>query len=122
MTESNQTTDQRVVYAREFLSGARRRKVAELPPSVLMREDAELRRVLGQVLGYLGEVVVVDPDRLEVLGKALSDAIRYNDPAVHCEACDPLPGDELCPECAAGFATATAYLHLARELGIEVDR
>ena len=45
--------DQRVTSAREFLSGARRRKVAQLPPSLLMRECAELRRLLGQVLDVL---------------------------------------------------------------------
>jgi len=54
--ESNhQTTDQRVVYARDFLTGARRRKVAELPPSVLVRELAECRRQLGQILDVLDE-------------------------------------------------------------------
>ncbi len=45
------TLDERVTQAREFLDGARRRKVAELPPSLLIRECAELRRQLGQVLG-----------------------------------------------------------------------
>jgi hypothetical protein len=47
------SADQRVTSAREFLSGARRRKVDQLPPSLLMRECAELRRLLGQVLDVL---------------------------------------------------------------------
>ena len=49
--------DQRVTYAREFLDGSRKRKVTELPPSVLMRELAECRRHLGQVL------IVIDDGR-----------------------------------------------------------
>jgi hypothetical protein len=49
------STDQRVTAAREFLAGARRRKVAELPHSVLMRENAKLRRQLGQVLAVIDE-------------------------------------------------------------------
>ena len=50
--------DQRVANAREFLAGACKRKVAELPPSVLVRELAECRRQLGQVLN----VIDGDPD------------------------------------------------------------
>jgi hypothetical protein len=49
------SADQRVTSAREFLAGARRRKVDQLPPSLLMRECAELRRLLGQVLDVLAE-------------------------------------------------------------------
>ena len=45
-----QTVDDRIGLAGEYLAGARRRKVTELPPSVLMRELAETRRQLGQVL------------------------------------------------------------------------
>ena len=41
--------------AREFLDGARRRKVTTLPPSVLVRECAELRRQLGQVLDVIDQ-------------------------------------------------------------------
>jgi hypothetical protein len=122
MQESNQTTDPRLTAAREYLSYARGLKVADLPRDALTRLAAELRRQLGQVLGYLGEVVVLDSDRLDVVRQALADAIRRNDPAVHCEACDALPGDELCPDDAAGFAAATSYLRLADELGLEVDR
>jgi hypothetical protein len=47
------SADQRVTAAHEYLAGARRRKVDQLPPSLLMRECAELRRLLGQVLDVL---------------------------------------------------------------------
>ena len=46
-------TDPRLTAAREFLDGARGRKVGQLPASVLLREDAELRRQLGQVLDVI---------------------------------------------------------------------
>jgi hypothetical protein len=49
------TVDQRITAAAEYLDGARRRKVGELPPSLLVRECAELRRLLGQVLDVIGE-------------------------------------------------------------------
>jgi len=49
------TADQRVQLARDYLAGARRRPVEQLPPSLLMREVAELRRLLGQVLGVLAD-------------------------------------------------------------------
>ena len=39
------TADRRVIAAREFLTGARSRKIAELPPSVLAREAAEPPRL-----------------------------------------------------------------------------
>jgi hypothetical protein len=44
------TADQRVTQAREFLHGALKRTVDTLPPTILMRELAECRRHLGQVL------------------------------------------------------------------------
>ena len=47
--------DERTRQAREFLAAARQRGVEELPPSLLMRECAELRRLLGQVLAVLAE-------------------------------------------------------------------
>ena len=47
--------DERAGLARRFLDEARQRSVEQLPPSVLMRESAELRRLLGQVLGMLAE-------------------------------------------------------------------
>jgi hypothetical protein len=47
--------DQRVELAREYLTDVSRRGVEQLPPTVLAREVAELRRLLGQVLAILGE-------------------------------------------------------------------
>src|SRR5258708_29946821 len=47
--------DQRVEHAREFLDAIRPYKVADRPHSVLVREDAELRRFVGQLLDVIGE-------------------------------------------------------------------
>ena len=47
------SADARVELAREYLAGVRRTGVDHLPPSVLMRECAELRRQLGVVLGVI---------------------------------------------------------------------
>jgi hypothetical protein len=49
------SADQRVEIARDYLATARRTSVEQLPPSLLMRECAELRRLLGQVLGILAD-------------------------------------------------------------------
>jgi hypothetical protein len=49
------SADQRVELARQFLAETERRSVEQMPPSLLMREVAELRRLLGQVLGVLAE-------------------------------------------------------------------
>jgi hypothetical protein len=58
--------DDRITLAREYLAEVRRQAVTELPPSVLMRECAELRHQLHLVLaayedgaGALGEVRTV---------------------------------------------------------------
>jgi hypothetical protein len=51
------SADQRAELARQFLAEARQRSVDQLPPTVLMREVAELRRLLGQVLAVLAETV-----------------------------------------------------------------
>jgi hypothetical protein len=46
-----------VIAAREYLDGARhRRPLADLPPTVLLREAAEARRLLRDLLGYLAEL------------------------------------------------------------------
>ena len=47
--------DERAELARRYLAEARQRDVEQLPPSLLMRECAELRRLLGQVLAVLAE-------------------------------------------------------------------
>jgi hypothetical protein len=47
--------DERAELARRFLAEAQQRSVEQMPPTLLMREVAELRRLLGQVLAVLGE-------------------------------------------------------------------
>jgi hypothetical protein len=47
--------DQRIELARSFLAEAQRRSVEQMPPTLLMREVAELRRLLASVLGVLAE-------------------------------------------------------------------
>jgi hypothetical protein len=132
MTESNQTTDQRVAYAREFLAGARRRTVAELPPSVLAREDAELRRVLAQVLDVVADyedaeldenvtVTVtggahVAPADVLTLHIALEDAIAWCQNSAYCDDCETLPAG-LCETHATRLARVPAYRALALALG-----
>jgi len=49
------SADQRVTAARDYLTDARKRSVDQLPPSLLMRECAELRRLLGHALGMLAD-------------------------------------------------------------------
>jgi hypothetical protein len=45
--------DERAELARTYLAEISGTSVEQLPPTVLMREVAELRRLLGQVLGIL---------------------------------------------------------------------
>jgi hypothetical protein len=47
--------DERAEIARAYLATARERPVDQLAPTLLMRECAELRRLLGQVLAVLAE-------------------------------------------------------------------
>jgi hypothetical protein len=47
--------DERAELARHYLATARKHPVDQLPPSRLMAETAELRRLLGQVLAMLAE-------------------------------------------------------------------
>jgi hypothetical protein len=49
------SADERAELARRFLADARQRSVEQLAPTLLMRECAELRRLLGQVLDVLAE-------------------------------------------------------------------
>jgi hypothetical protein len=46
---------ERAALAARYLAEARQRDVHQLAPTLLMRECAELRRLLGQVLGILAE-------------------------------------------------------------------
>ena len=47
--------DERAELARRYLAEVSAAGVEQLPPTVLMREVAELRRLLGQVLAVLAE-------------------------------------------------------------------
>ena len=131
--------DQRATYAREFLAGARRRKVAELPPSILVRELAECRRQLGQLLDVLNEqaatlnvardalldeptaTVALSSEQREILAQALADAVQYRDPGGLCAGCETSPAG-LCDDHADELDKTDAYLALADALGIEVER
>ena len=115
------TADQRVTNAREYLGYARQCKVADLPHSAVMRMAAELKRQLGQVLDAGREAVSLSGDQLVTLGQALADAITYRDPAGACPDCEASPSG-LCDDHGEDLDKTGAYLQLASELGIEVDR
>jgi len=63
------SADTRVNTARSYLTAARKRPVGELPPSVLVRECAELRRMLRQVLDVADdlEVMYLDQDATQLM-------------------------------------------------------
>jgi hypothetical protein len=54
--------DFRVVAAREFLAHTARRSATQLPPSVLARENAELRRLLGWVIDIVDDYAETELD------------------------------------------------------------
>jgi len=62
-------------------------------------------------------ILAAAPAQQEILRQALTDAIYYRDPPLHCSAC-PSP-DRLCGQCASGHERAQAYLTLSYELGLE---
>jgi hypothetical protein len=49
------SADERAGQAAQFLAEARQRSVEQMPPTLLMREVAELRRLLASVLAVLAE-------------------------------------------------------------------
>jgi hypothetical protein len=67
------------------------------------------------------QALLISAEQRDVLRQALADAVSYRDPPLTCGTCpEPanpyqIPGD-LCNRCAAGFARASAYLALDREL------
>jgi hypothetical protein len=110
--------DQRITLAREYLTGARRRKVDQLPPSVLVRELAETRRQLGQVLDVVnGQTAPLTAAQLSTVLDALDVAADYRRDRV--ETCTDCPGrpEGLCHTCAWRLDLADGYDALARELG-----
>jgi hypothetical protein len=62
------SADVRVTAARDFLTAISSRSAATLPPSVLVREDAELRRHLRRVLDVAAdfEVTAIDDEVTQV--------------------------------------------------------
>lgn len=72
------------------------------------------------------QALLISAEKRDVLRQALADAVCYRDPPLNCETCpepaDPYesPGD-LCDGCAAGFARASAYLAMGRELEATAD-
>jgi hypothetical protein len=115
------SADRRVQAATEYLAAVSARSVATLPPSVLVRECAELRRLLRLVLQAADdlEVTALDQDITQVLlwgGAYLAPAdaqtaLRALDDAARCAE------DEHFPSSPAG-ETAAAY----RELHDRIER
>jgi hypothetical protein len=119
------SADQRVELAREYLASIRRQHVDELPPSVLVRECAELRRLLGQVLAVIAERgdVSPTPEQRATIALALVDGISWRNhrAAQDCADCDRHP-EGLCEPHARDLDQAAAYEALGRSLGLEVPR
>jgi hypothetical protein len=111
------TADMRVSIAREYLASVRRHKVTTLPPSVLVRECAELRRQLGQVLDVIdGQAAALGADQSATVLSALEDASDgIRERAAYCPACRTHPA-ALCDEDADRLSRAEAYDHLAAKL------
>jgi hypothetical protein len=125
--------DYRIQAAREYLDGARKRRVTELPPSLLERECAELRRTAGQLLDVITEQAsALQEARAALLSSAASlddgqaatvlDALgfaaeyrRYR-ASLTCEACAQHPA-ELCEDHAADLDRAEEYDQLAGQIG-----
>jgi hypothetical protein len=112
------TADARVTTAREYLDGARRRKVSELPPSLLIRECAELRRALGQVLDVLSQAVTLDGDQAATVLDALDFAAEYRRcrASLTCPACNDHPA-WLCEDHATDLDRADEYDRVAGQIG-----
>jgi hypothetical protein len=111
------TGDMRVAIARDYLASVRQHKVTHLPPSVLVRECAELRRQLGQVLDVIsGQAAALDADETMTVLAALDDASEgIRERAAYCPACRSHPAS-LCDEDADRLSRAEAYDHLAARL------
>jgi hypothetical protein len=86
----------------------------------MLRLAAELGSVLA-ALDSRPAPADLDDGQREVLASALADAITYRDPGGFCPRCEAsLSG--LCDDHAADLGLTGAYLALARELGVEVER
>ena len=127
------TADRRVQSAREYLDGARRRNVNQLPPSQLVRELAETRRALGQLLDVVDEAIAAAADDgtglwldgtatvsaadLASVLDALDLAAEYkSDKAAACGECDGQPDGGLCSTCEWRMECVAEYRALAGAL------
>jgi hypothetical protein len=114
------TADPRVTAAREFLDAIRPYPVADRPVSVLRREDAELRRMLGRLLAVIdGQAPALTAEQLAVLRQALGDGIAHREPGGFCIDCDAHPAG-LCVDHAEDLDRCDAYGLLAKALGVEL--
>jgi hypothetical protein len=84
------------------------------------RLSTKLRSLLDQLAADQA-VLVLSESNEAILGKALADAIAYRTPKGICPDCDTHPSG-LCDDHAGDLDRTDAYLALARELGIEVQR
>jgi hypothetical protein len=123
-TSGGRQPDSRITAAAEFLTSARKRKVGELPHSVLLREAAELRRLLGQALDVIGSQPILDAGIRHTLVQVFADAISYREShlGVRCVPCEVHPAG-LCEVHAAHLDLADRYRILGCDVfGIEVGR
>ena len=110
--------DQRVANAREYLDAIRPHKVTTRPPSVLLRECAELRRQLGQVLDVIGEQPqVLTASQMAGVLKALAVAADLTEDraSVYCDGCGTSPAGA-CDTHADMLDDAAQFRQLERDL------
>jgi hypothetical protein len=127
--------DQRVTAAREYLAAVRPHKVHERSRDQLVREAAELRKMLGQVLDYVGyldalgaspmstavapdgSAVLAPADLLQVLGGLdHAEALLRERAAAWCDDCASSPA-EACQRHLDDLDQADAYRAVAARLG-----
>jgi hypothetical protein len=120
--------DLRITAAAEFLNHARKHRPGELSASQLVREDAELRRQLGQVLDVVGDApqnVVrfpgpASPPRgsmaydaaLALDALAVAAEYRRYRASLPCQACERAP-DGVCDDHVTDAERASEYDDLA---------
>jgi hypothetical protein len=88
-------------------------------------DEADIHESLMDEAGigddYIETLRVVKPGQAEALASALADAIAYRTPEGFCRDCEDSPS-ALCSEHAADLDLTDAYLALARELNLELQR
>jgi len=112
------TGDMRVTAAREYLDAIRPYKVSTRPLSVLQREAAELRRMLGQVLDVAEhQAPALTAAKWGTVLAALGDAAEHlRERAAWCPECEASPA-ALCDGCALRLSRADDYEQLAAAIG-----